>query len=127
MVQRFDFRFDPRFRLPLAAIGVRPGTCEVVLTDRLFDARYGPWRLQTPRDNLAGAGITGPYLPIKAIGPRGSMADRGVTFGTNVERGVCVRFHEPVPALLGQRLLRHSGLPVTVEDPGALLDALDLG
>lgn len=125
-MRRFRFRFDPRFRLPLAALGVRPATCEVALTDAVLDVRYGPWRLQTPRANLRGACITGPYLPIKAIGARGSMVDGGVTFGTNAERGVCVTFHEPVGALYGRSLLPHPGMTVTVDDPEALLAALDL-
>lgn len=126
MVRRFGFRFDPRFRLQLAAIGVRPSTCEVVLSDDLLDVRFGPWRLQTPRDNLRRACITGPYRAFKALGIRGSMVDRGVTFGTNAQRGVCVLFHEPVGALLGRKLMRHPGMTVTVDDPDGLLDALGL-
>jgi hypothetical protein len=126
VVHRFAFAFDPRFRLPLAAIGVWPSTCEVVVTDEHLDVRFGPWRLQTPRSNLHTACITGPYQAIKAIGPRGSMVDHGATFGTNTRRGVCVTFHEPVGALLGRRRFRHPGLTVTVADPEGLIEALGL-
>lgn len=124
MVRRFTFAFDRRFRLPLALIGVRPGTCEVLVTASRFDVRYGPWRLQTPRSNVADVCLTGPFLAIKAIGPRGSMADRGATFGTNAARGVCVTFHEPVGALLGRERFHHPGLTVTVADPEGLVAAL---
>lgn len=126
MVQRFGFAFDPRVRLALAAIGVRPSTCEVVVSDELFDVRYGLVRLQTPRSNLREASVTGPYDLLKAIGPRGSMVDHGATFGTNAERGVCVMFHEPVGALLGRRFFRHPGVTVTVDDPEGLVEALGL-
>jgi hypothetical protein len=124
MSQRFGFAFDPRFRLPLATIGIRPGTCEVVVSETLFDARYGPFRLQTPRSNIRDVCITGPYRATKAIGPRGSRADHGATFGTNAERGVCVTFDEPVGALLGRDRFRHPGLTVTVADPEGLVEAL---
>lgn len=127
MVDRFGFDFDPRFRLPLAALGVVPSTCEVVVTDHHFDARFGALRLQTTRDNLRGACITGPYNPIKVIGPRRSMADGGATFGTNARRGVCITFHDPVGALFGRHLLRHPGLTVTIDEPDRLLEVLGLG
>ncbi len=124
-MQRFRFDFDPRFRVPLAALGVRPETAEVIVTRRLLDARFGPWRLQTPRSNIRDVSRTGPYLAIKAIGPRGSQVDGGVTFGTTARGGVCIRFHEPVGALLGRRLLKHPGLTVTVADPEALIEVLE--
>ena len=124
MTERFTFAFDWRFRLPLATLGIRPSTCEVVLTDQLFDARFGPFRLQTPRENIRDVCITGPYTLIKAIGPRGSKVDHGATFGTNADRGVCVVFHEPVGALLGRDRFRHPGLTVTVGDPEGLARSL---
>lgn len=123
-VKRFDFAFDPRFRLPLAAIGVRPGSARVLVTPQVLDARFGPWRLQTPRSNVRDAQLTGPYTAVKAIGPRGSAVDGGVTFGTNAQGGVCIRFHEPVGALLGRRWFRHPGLTVTVADRDGLVEAL---
>jgi len=124
-LQRFAFAFDPWFRLPLAAIGIRPSTCEIVVTERLFDARYGPFRLQTPRSNVGDVCLSGPFVAMRAIGPRGSMVDHGATFGTNVARGVCVSFHEPVGALLGRHRFRHPALTVTVEDPEGLVAALE--
>ena len=125
-MKRFDFAFDPRFRLPLTAIGVRPGSARVLVTPKLLDVRFGPWRLQTSRDNVRDARRTGPYKVVKAIGPRGSAVDGGVTFGTNAQGGVCIRFHEPVGALLGRRWFLHPGLTVTVADCDGLIEALDV-
>ena len=122
--ERFAFRHDARFAVPLRLLGVRPATCWVHLDDEQFSARFGPWSLDTPVTNLADACLTGPYRWWRAIGPRGSMADRGATFGTSTRGGVCVTFHEPVGALLGERRFRHPGLTVTVADPEGLLAAV---
>jgi hypothetical protein len=122
--QRFAFHHDPRFAVPLRLLGVRPDTCWVTLDEADFEARFGPWRLRTPLSNLAEACRTGPYRWFKAVGPRGSLADRGATFGTSPRGGVCVTFHEPVGALLGEGRFHHPGLTVTVADPEALLAAV---
>ena len=121
--QRFPFRFDPAFRLPLALLGVRPSTARVRVGDDL-DIRFGRFRLSTPWSNVAGAEVSGPFKAHRAIGPRLSLADRGVTFGTSTRRGVCIRFHRPVGALLGERRLRHPGATVTVADPDGLQAAI---
>jgi hypothetical protein len=123
-IERFSFAHDPRFALPLRALGVRPDTCWVTLDDERFTARFGPWLLRTDVENLAGACVTGPYQWFKAVGPRGSVADQGATFGTSAHGGACVTFHEPVGALLGAERFRHPGLTVTVEDPSALVAAV---
>lgn len=122
--ERFPFDFDPRFRRLLAVLGIRPSNSEVVLTDTTFAARFGRFRARTTVDNLKDVRITRDYRWIKAIGPRGSAADRGATFGTNVRAGVCVCFHEPIAALFGD-LFRHPGLTVTVADPEGLATAVE--
>jgi hypothetical protein len=122
--QRFAFHHDPRFALPLRLLGVRPATCWVALDGEELAVRFGPWRLRTPVSNLAGVCRTGPYHWFKAIGARGSFADRGATFGTSPRGGVCITFHEPVGALLGEGRFRHPGLTVTVADPEALVAAV---
>ena len=121
--ERFRFAFDPRFAPALALVGIRAATCEVVLDDARLDVRFGRLRLVTPISNLADVQVTRDYRAFKAIGPRMSRADRGVTFGTNPRAGTCVCFHEPVPALLGRRF-PHPALTVTVEDPKALAEAI---
>lgn len=117
---QFAFSFDPRFRVPLALAGVTPGHAHVTVTRTRLLARFGPWSVDTPLDNVAGVCVTGPYRWFKAIGPRGSFADRGATFGSTTRGGVCVRFHEPVRALEPLGILRHPGLTMTVDDPEAL-------
>ncbi|RZU76507.1 hypothetical protein EV384_5168 [Micromonospora kangleipakensis] len=122
--RQFGFRFDPPFRLPLALLGVRPGTAVVEVDAETLTVRFGPWRLRTDRRNVTGAEPGGPYRWWRAVGPRLSLADRGVTFGTGATAGVCVRFASPVPALAPGRWLRHPAVTVTVADPDGLLRAL---
>ena len=122
--QTFAFEFDPRFRGLLRLLGIRPENSLVTVDDTTFDARYGPWRLTTRVANLADVQVTRGYRWFKVIGPRGSAVDRGCTFGTNARAGVCVRFHEPVPALLPTDVLRHPGLTVTVADVDGLVRAV---
>lgn len=123
---RYDFAVDPRFRALLLPFGVRgPSDTGVVLdADRLL-VRFGHWSLGTPARNLAGARVTGPFAASKVLGPRLSLADRGLTFGTSTERGVCIRFHRPVPGLEPLGVLRHPAVTVTVRDPDALAAAVD--
>lgn len=96
----------------------------MTIDDDVFDARFGRWRLKTPVSNIKDVRITSDYHWFKAIGPRGSAADRGCTFGTNADAGVCVCFHEPVGALISKGVLRHPGLTVTVADVEGLAAAV---
>jgi hypothetical protein len=57
-----------------------------------------------------------------ASGVRGSMADDGLSFGTNHNAGVCIHFPEKVPSRLSKS--GHSALTVTVEDLEGLTRAL---
>ncbi|HVA61612.1 MAG TPA: hypothetical protein VNG13_13910 [Mycobacteriales bacterium] len=120
----FEFRFDPRFALPLAALGVLPRTTSVTVSETVLVVRFGLWRLRTGLDNVAGVERSGPYRAYRAIGPRLSFTDHGVTFGTNTRAGLCVKFHRPVPALEPSGRLRHPGMTVTVEDLEGLAGAL---
>lgn len=118
---RFAFLFDPLLLPFSAAVGVLPRTSSVTLDDDALVVRFGPWSLRTPRSNIAGCEVTGPYLPWKVAGPPHlSLKDRGVTFATNRRRGVCVRFHEPVTGLVPWGLLRHPAATLTVTDPDDL-------
>ena len=117
----FPFRFDARYRLLAAPFGISPSRAEVRLGDGRLVARFGPWAVQTPLTNLAGAEVTGPYGLLKTAGPAHlSFADRGLTFASNGARGVCIRFREPVPGIspTGQPL--HPALTVTVADVDGL-------
>lgn len=121
--QRFPFAFDDRYRRFLAiTFGARPDNSEVVLTDQRFVARFGRFRTATPWSNVKDVRITRDYTAVKAIGARGSFADLGATYGSNLVGGVCVCFHRPVKGLTPVRL--HPGLTVTVEDLDGLAAAV---
>jgi hypothetical protein len=114
---RFDFLFEPVMAPFALSVGVTPFTASVVLDDALH-IRFGPWSLSTPRDNVAGCEVTGPYRLYKVAGPPHlSLRDRGITFATNRRSGACIRFHEPVAGLLPFGGLRHPAATVTVTNP----------
>jgi len=122
---QFDFAFEARYRWLLAALGVTPSTAHVTLTDddRLV-ARFGPWTCETPLANVVGMCITGPYRGYRAIGARGSFADRGLTFGSTTTGGVCLRLREPVAGLEPTGRVRHPGITLTVADRAAFAAAI---
>ncbi|MET9000403.1 hypothetical protein [Amycolatopsis sp. Hca4] len=101
----------PRAGLDLDAAGLR--------------VRFGPWLVETPLSNLAGAEATGPYHPLRVLGPRLSLADRGLTFGTTTQGGVCLRFREPVRGIDPWGRIRHPGLTVTVSEPVLVAEAVN--
>ncbi|MEU7993812.1 hypothetical protein AB0B83_00525 [Micromonospora sp. NPDC049060] len=121
---RFAFRFDPVFRPALALVGVRPATAWVGVDRAELVVRFGPWHLRTARGNVVGVAPTGPYRWWRGIGARLSLADAGVTFASSTAAGLCLRFAEPVPALLPGGWLRHPGATVTVADPDGLARVL---
>lgn len=91
----------------------------------MLKARFGPWTLRTDLENVASAERTGPFGTLKTAGPAHlSFADRGLTFATNPDQGVCIRFHRPVGGIEPAGLLRHPGLTVTVADSDGLIAAL---
>lgn len=119
------FAFAPEYRMAGRALGITPGSCVVTVTDRYLHARFGRWQVRTRLSNVADAHVTGPYARLKTIGPPHlSFADRGLTFATNRERGVCIEFATPVKGIEPLGLLRHPALTVTVEDPEALAAVL---
>ncbi|MEO5987062.1 MAG: hypothetical protein ABIW50_01190 [Candidatus Limnocylindria bacterium] len=121
----FALRLAGFWRWPLRLIGVRPGAAQVAITaDERLVVRFGPFRLETPLANVSGYLITGPYRFWRAIGPRGSGADRGFTFGTSTRGGVCLCFEDWVPAryVRGGRM---ESLTVTVDDIAGLVHALE--
>ena len=90
--------------------------------------RFGPWSLRTPLANVAGVDLTGGYAFIKTAGPPHlSLSDRGVTFATNGDRGVCVKFHEPVRGIDPTGRIVHPGATMTVVDPDGLAALLQRG
>jgi hypothetical protein len=124
----YAFRFDRSYRFAALPFGITPGTAEVEVTDDELIAKFGPWRVRTPLENIAGCAVTGGYQRIKTMGPAHlSFTDRGLTFATNAERGLCVRFHEPVAGIDPTGRIRHPGLTVTVADIEGLQAVLERG
>lgn len=124
-MEKYPFRFDRTFTPMLVAMGVRPDNSSVVLSDddRVL-VTFGRWKVDTPLSNIDCIELSGPYRWYRAIGVRGSRVDQGLTFGSTTAGGVCMTFHEPIPALL-PGMKHHPGLTVTVVDRDGLAAALE--
>jgi len=119
MAEFFTYAVDRRLSLFLLPFGLNPARDGVTLTnDGTFLARFGYLRLETPLANISEAHVTRDYRWWTAAGVRMSLADRGLTFGTNSSAGVCVHFREPVPSPLRRK--GHPALTVTVTDVDGL-------
>jgi hypothetical protein len=123
--ERFTFRFADAYRRPARLFGITPQTAWVAVGADTLRARFGRWRLTTPRSNISGVSVTGPYAFLKTAGPaRLAVTDRGLTFATNGARGVLISFHSPVRCLDPLGVLRHPELTVTVADIDGLVRCL---
>jgi hypothetical protein len=121
--RHFPYHYDPRLA-PIWLPFRWPGRQGVTLTDSgRFVARYGLLRVDMPRSAVREAHITGPYRWWTAVGPRLSMVDDGLTFGTNADAGVCIHFDPRIHRVIGLR--DHSALTVTVADTIGLANALN--
>jgi len=122
---RFPFRFELPYRVAAAPFGVTPRTAWTEVADGTLHVRFGPWSVTTPLDNVAGVEETGPFGFLKTAGPAHlSFGDRGLTFATNGQRGLCMRFVEPVGGIDPFGRIRHPGLTVTVDRVDQLRDAV---
>ena len=122
---RFEFAFDPAFESFDRFLGIRPDNSYIEVAGQRVTVQFGPWKVETTKDNVVGAEVTGPYAFWRvAGGPRLSFADRGLTMATSTNKGVCVRFEKPVRGIEPIGLLRHPGLTVTPRDPDGLVEAL---
>lgn len=125
-VRFFPFRFAPAYSWAGLPFGVTSASTGLTVDDTVLRIRFGPWYLRAPLTNLVGTTITGPYARLKTIGPAHlSFADRGLTFATNNERGLCIQFATPVPGIDPFGLIRHPGVTVTVADCEGLAELLD--
>jgi hypothetical protein len=123
--ERFMMRYAGVAGVLARAFAPNPLHSYVEVSDEYLTARYGPWRVQTPLSNIVEASISGPYALVKIAGPpRLSLVDRGLTFATNSQQGVCLRFRDPVAGIEPTGRFRHPGLTVTVDDPEGLLAAI---
>lgn len=113
--------------MPALAFGVTPRSAWVEVDSTLLSVRFGPWSLRTPVRNIVEAVETSDFAYLKTAGPAHvSLKDRGVTFATNGDRGLCLRFSEPVKAIDWIGLLRHPGATLTVADVRGFRRALRL-
>ena len=117
----FPFAAAPRW---MRLLGLPRRNDGAHVDDVVLDVVFGPWRVTTPLHNIASADVTGPYRAWKVLGARLSLADRGLTFGTDTRSGACLTFHEAVPGIEPTGLLRHPSLTVTVEQPHLLVRRL---
>ena len=123
--REFRFRFDPRYAVAARLFGVTDRRSLVRVTEEEFSARFGPWSVQTPLLNVRSVSVTGPYRFLKTAGPAHlSLADRGLTFATNGDRGVCLEFVEPIAGIDPFGAIHHPNLTVTVADAPGLADLL---
>ena len=122
---RFKFAFAAAYRGPALLFGITPWTAWVELDERTLHVRYGPWSLTTPVTNIADVTRTGGFSFVKTAGPPHlSFTDRGVSFTSNGDRALCLRFHEPVPAIDPTATITHPGATLSVADPEALAATL---
>ncbi len=121
----FRFEVSKRLRPWSRLFFVDPDTCTATIEQDQLTVLFGRWSLTTPISNIADVALTGPYTWWKVAGPaRFSLKDRGVTFATTDERGVCLSFVEPVPAIEPTGALTHPSLTLTVADVDGFVEAL---
>ncbi len=125
-VVRFPLAADPAVVPWSRLFGVNDRTGYLEVGD-LVTARFGPWCVTTPIDNIAHVEITGPYAWWKVAGPaRYGLSDHSLTFATTTQHGVELTFRDPVPGLTPFAAIRHPTLTVTVEDPETCVSVLVL-
>jgi hypothetical protein len=125
MATTFPFRWTTAYRWAALPFGVTPGRASVRVDRDDLVILFGPWTLRTTTSNVVACEETSGYSFAKTAGPAHlSFSDRGVTFATNGERGLCMRFAAPVPAIDPLGRIRHPGATVTVDDIAGLRRAL---
>ena len=120
--QHFPYRLDKRWSALFLALGVRDADGVTVSGKGELLATYGHFKLSTTLDNVDHTVVTGPHRWYTAVGLRLSLADDGVTFGTNHRKGLSIAFVKKVPRVIGFR--KHATLWVSVADPQGLAKAI---
>ncbi len=121
----FPFRFAGLVGFASRLFGVRADRAHGVVSVESIEIRYGRWVLNTALSNIRSVDVTGPYRIWRVAGPPHlSLADGGLTFATNAQRGVCITFHEPVPGLLPFGIMPHPNLTFTVAEPHLVAEHL---
>ncbi len=120
--EHFPYRLDRRWNALFLTLGVRAADGVTVSAKGELVATYGRFKVATTLDNIDHTVITGPHRWYTAVGLRLSLADDGITFGTNHHKGLSIAFVKKVPRVIGFR--KHSTLWVSVADPQGLAKAI---
>lgn len=118
----FPYRFDKRWSALFLALGVGENDGVTLTAKGELLATYGRYKVKTRLANVDHTVVTGPHRWYTAVGLRLSLADDGITFGTNHRKGLGIAFVERVPRVIGLR--KHSTLWVSVADPEGLAKAI---
>lgn len=118
--RRFRIRVGPRSRPVILLWGARPATAWAEVDDHELRARFGPFRIRTPLDNIVSWRIEGPFVWIKAIGVRMGILKRDLSFAGAAHGGLRVDVREPIP----WGPFRVPALYVGVDDLDGLAEAL---
>ncbi|GAB2776890.1 hypothetical protein GCM10027020_32790 [Nocardioides salsibiostraticola] len=122
MSHRYSFDFDAAYRVAALPFGVTPRTAYVEVDGDVLRVRFGLWRLETTRDNIEEANLSGDYAFVKTAGPAHlSFSDNGVTFATNGRVGICLKLRQPVKGIDPTGRILHPGVTLTVKDTDGLL------
>lgn len=124
MATTFSFAFDPRYSTLFRVAGITPERASLTVDDHWLSVRFGIFTLETALDNVSEASVTGPHQPLKALGVRMSLADRGLTFGSSTGRMTCILFRAPV-RISPFDVASHPGLSVSVDRPDELATLLN--
>jgi hypothetical protein len=124
--ESFPFLFERRYAIAGRLFGVTQQRSSIRVVDGHLRARFGPWHIDTALTNLTTMSLTGPYTFIKTAGPAHlGLTDRGLTFATNSEAGVCIEFAEPITGIDPLGKIRHPNLTLTPADCSGLLATLE--
>ena len=120
--KHFPYRLDNRWIALFLTLGVGKKDGVTLTGNGELIATFGRFKVKTTLDNVDHTKITGPHRWYTAVGLRLSLADDGVTFGTNHHKGVSIVFKKKIPRVIGFK--KHSMLWVSVADPEGLVKAI---
>ena len=119
MTKRFPIRLDPVWRIPLLAIGARPASSHVEVGDGLVKLRFGLYKAEVPRDDIAGA-VHQPWPWYQGIGIR--LGPHGIGLIGSTEGVVQVHLRQPLPfTVLPGVKMSFDGFYVSLADPDAFI------
>ena len=120
--KHFPYRLDKRWSALFFALGVSDKDGVKITGKGEFIATFGRFKVKTTLDNIDHTLVTGPHRWYTAVGLRLSLADDGLTFGTNHRKGLSIAFVDKIPKVIGFK--KHSTLWVSVADPEGLAAAI---